>query len=104
MDSWESLAKLHRNVSIGGSFIPPCIPVQRVAIIIPYKNRQDSLKVLLNNLHPYLQRQQAHYRVFVSEPVSIGVVVVVAVLVVVVVVVMLAMWLVVVVAMVMGVM
>ena len=70
--SWTELNNIHNDtVTNGGEYIPSsCLPQQRIAIIIPYKTRQDSLKVLLNNLHPYLQRQQLHYRIFVMEPVS----------------------------------
>ena len=69
IDSWASLAKIHSNVERGGLFIPPCKAQQKVAIIIPYKNRQDQLKILLHSLHPFLQRQQLFYRIFVVEPI-----------------------------------
>jgi len=34
---------------------------QKVAIIIPFKDRDAHLKTLLYYLHPMLQRQQIHY-------------------------------------------
>ena len=38
-----------------------------MAIIIPYRDREDQLKVLLNTLHPTLSRQNVRYRIFVIE-------------------------------------
>ena len=71
VDWWSSLNQLHPNVKLGGSYMPTdCQPRQKLAIIIPYKGRPEQLKVLLNNLHPFLQRQDAHYQIFVTEPVS----------------------------------
>jgi hypothetical protein len=37
------------------------------AIIIPFLNRDKNLIELLLNLHPFLQRQYVHYRIFVAE-------------------------------------
>jgi hypothetical protein len=56
------------EVSSGGCYTPPdCYPRQRVAIIIPYKNREQHLKSILATLHPMLQRQRSSYCIFVSE-------------------------------------
>ena len=72
VDSWHSLNQHHPLVHHSGSYMPEeCTARQRIAIIIPYKGREQQLKVLLNNLHPFLQRQQAHYTIFVVEPVNI---------------------------------
>jgi len=44
-------------LTAGGCFTPPdCVPRQRVAILIPYKDREAHLYTLLNYLHPMLQR------------------------------------------------
>ncbi|XP_043934976.1 beta-1,4-galactosyltransferase 3-like [Protopterus annectens] len=37
----------------------------KTAIIIPYRNREEHLIHLLNNLHPFLQRQQLNYGIYV---------------------------------------
>jgi len=53
---------------VDGCYSPAdCNPRQKVAIIIPYKNREEHLKSLLATLHPMLQRQETSYCVFVSE-------------------------------------
>ena len=55
----------------GGDYRPPdCRPKQRTAIIIPYRNRWHHLHILLNNLVPFLVRQQASFTIFVIEQVS----------------------------------
>ncbi|KAI2657050.1 Beta-1,4-galactosyltransferase 1 [Labeo rohita] len=50
----------------GGRFKPAdCIAQQKVAIIIPFRNRDEHLKYWLYYLHPILQRQQLDYGVYV---------------------------------------
>ncbi|XP_051715645.1 beta-1,4-galactosyltransferase 1 isoform X2 [Ctenopharyngodon idella] len=50
----------------GGHFKPPdCIAQQKVAMIIPFRNRDEHLKYWLYYLHPILQRQQLDYGVYV---------------------------------------
>lgn len=44
-----------------------CIARQRTAVIIPYRNREDQLKLLLAHLNPILQRQQIDYQIFVID-------------------------------------
>jgi hypothetical protein len=46
-----------------------CTSYQRVAIIVPYRNRYFHLKLLLSRLHPMLRRQKIYYRIFVIEQV-----------------------------------
>lgn len=45
----------------------PCVARHKVAIVIPYRDREEHLVTLLNTLHPLLQRQQIQYRVYVVE-------------------------------------
>ena len=55
----------------GGSWEPPnCSPRHRVAIIIPYKDRVDNLNTWLFNMHPFLQRQEISYTIFVVEQIN----------------------------------
>ncbi|KAK5864281.1 hypothetical protein PBY51_015537 [Eleginops maclovinus] len=50
----------------GGRFRPKdCVAQQKVAIIIPFRNREEHLKYWLYYLHPILQRQQLDYGVYV---------------------------------------
>uniref|UniRef100_A0A183CHV8 Glyco_transf_7N domain-containing protein n=1 Tax=Globodera pallida TaxID=36090 RepID=A0A183CHV8_GLOPA len=49
-----------------------CIAQQKVAIIIPYRNRFMHLRALLNNLHRFLQLQELEYQIFVINQFSAG--------------------------------
>ncbi|XP_051505136.1 beta-1,4-galactosyltransferase 1 isoform X2 [Myxocyprinus asiaticus] len=50
----------------GGRFKPKdCIAQQKVAMIIPFRNRDEHLKFWLYYMHPILQRQQLDYGVYV---------------------------------------
>ena len=49
-----------------------CTARHRVAVIVPYRDRQQHLNILLSHLHPMLQRQQLDYRIYVVEQVCTG--------------------------------
>jgi len=64
------LELLHTELRLGGSWTPQsCLARQRVAVIIPFRDRQLHLRILLTVLHPMLQRQMLHYTIFVVEQV-----------------------------------
>ncbi|XP_033746278.1 beta-1,4-N-acetylgalactosaminyltransferase bre-4-like [Pecten maximus] len=66
-----SFAEMEANLSYlksGVNFSPrECRTDQRVAIVIPYRNRASHLRTLLYNLHTMLERQQINYGIFVIE-------------------------------------
>ncbi|XP_045036577.1 beta-1,4-galactosyltransferase 2 isoform X1 [Daphnia magna] len=56
------------NLKIGGTYEPTnCQPREKVALIVPYRRRKEHLKIFLRYMHPFLQRQQLAYAVFVVE-------------------------------------
>ncbi|GAB6032512.1 hypothetical protein CHUAL_011408 [Chamberlinius hualienensis] len=58
----------HPELSPGGRFHPKeCTSRHKVAIIIPYRDRERHLRLFLNHLHPILQRQQLDYGIYVIE-------------------------------------
>ncbi|XP_057646960.1 beta-1,4-galactosyltransferase 1 [Chionomys nivalis] len=62
----ELLAKKNPEIKMGGRFSPKdCVSPHKVAIIIPFRNRQEHLKYWLYYLHPILQRQQLDYGIYV---------------------------------------
>ncbi|XP_011924692.1 PREDICTED: beta-1,4-galactosyltransferase 1 isoform X2 [Cercocebus atys] len=62
----ELVAKQNPNVKMGGRYTPrDCVSPHKVAIIIPFRNRQEHLKYWLYYLHPILQRQQLDYGIYV---------------------------------------
>ena len=68
--SEEEIYQHNSEVKLGGIWEPQtCKALQKVAIIVPYRDRYRFLMILLNRLHPMLQRQQISYRIFVIEQV-----------------------------------
>ncbi|XP_068126947.1 beta-1,4-galactosyltransferase 4 [Hyperolius riggenbachi] len=58
---------------IDGRYHPDqCKAQQRVAILIPHRNREKHLLYLLDNLHPLLQRQQLDYGIYVIHQAGDG--------------------------------
>ena len=53
----------------GGWWSPPqgCFPIQSTLIVIPFRDRNAQLPILLRHLHPILRRQQLHYRIVIVE-------------------------------------
>ncbi|KAL3102938.1 hypothetical protein niasHT_025846 [Heterodera trifolii] len=65
---FETLNKLYPRVRQGGHNWPDkCTARHRVAIIIPYRNREAHLRIFLHNLHFLLSKQQMDYAIFVVE-------------------------------------
>ncbi|XP_056122263.1 beta-1,4-galactosyltransferase 3 [Rhinichthys klamathensis goyatoka] len=64
-----TLAEIERKnplVVRGGRYRPPnCEARHRTAVIIPHRNREHHLKFLLYYLHPFLQRQQLSYGIYI---------------------------------------
>lgn len=67
---FDRIVLLHPELAPGGLWAPgDCIPRQRVAVIIPFRDREEHLRALLYVLHPLLQRQMLDYTIFVVEQV-----------------------------------
>ncbi|XP_008274465.1 beta-1,4-galactosyltransferase 4 [Stegastes partitus] len=71
--SFESSLKLkdvesdNKDVNEGEYEPSDCVARQSVAILIPHRNREKHLLYLLHHLHPFLQRQQLHYAIYVIQ-------------------------------------
>lgn len=60
--------KKHPELLAGGHFMPEnCQARHKVAIIIPYRDREDHLSIWLHHMHSFLQKQQLDYTIFVVE-------------------------------------
>ncbi|XP_060772759.1 beta-1,4-galactosyltransferase 1 [Neoarius graeffei] len=56
------------RLSLGGHYTPSeCVSQQKVAVIIPFRDREMHLKYWLFYLHPMLQRQQLDYGIYIIE-------------------------------------
>ncbi|KAJ6662241.1 hypothetical protein lerEdw1_012404 [Lerista edwardsae] len=52
-------------VQLGGQYSPPhCLARYKTAVIVPHRNRERHLHHFLYYLHPFLQRQQLHYCIY----------------------------------------
>ena len=70
--SFDQLEAEHPELEPGGHYKPPnCKAVQKVAVVIPYRAREEHLRKFLHNIHPFLQKQQAEYVIYVVEQVSL---------------------------------
>nr|XP_002124765.3 beta-1,4-galactosyltransferase 3-like [Ciona intestinalis] len=65
----EEIAQQNQGLQPGGIYPGPtdCKPRSKVAIIIPYRDREEHLRYNLHYLHGILQRQQLQYIVVVVE-------------------------------------
>lgn len=66
--SYARLADLYPSLEPGGLWRPSnCSARHRVALVVPYRDRDDHLRIFLHNIHAFLQRQQIDYGVYVVE-------------------------------------
>lgn len=71
MQSYEEISTFLQKFSIHpGGFGKPksCISNFKVAIVIPYRYRDANLKLFLRHLHPFLNKQQLNYAIYLIEP------------------------------------
>ncbi|XP_047222967.1 beta-1,4-galactosyltransferase 2 isoform X1 [Girardinichthys multiradiatus] len=62
----ERVQKENPNVTEGGRYKQPdCRPRWKVAIIIPFRHRENHLKYWLHYLHPILRRQKIDYGIYI---------------------------------------
>lgn len=58
--------KLHLN--LGGHWQPfHCQSLYKVAIIVPYRNRENHMKIFLQHMHSFLQAQLLDYGIYIVE-------------------------------------
>lgn len=69
MEPIETIEKrLSPRLQPGGWFKPnECQARDRVAIVIPYRDRATHLPIFLANIHPFLMKQQIEYGIFLIE-------------------------------------
>ena len=53
----------------GGQSSPDkCLSRHKVAIIVPYRNREMNLMIFLRHMHPFLMKQNIDYGIYIIEP------------------------------------
>lgn len=68
--SFKSLRDEFENSSLqnDGRYQPSeCRARHLVAIVVPYRDRFEHLNIFLRNIHPFLQKQQLDYTIFIVE-------------------------------------
>uniref|UniRef100_A0A336LBW0 Beta-1,4-N-acetylgalactosaminyltransferase n=1 Tax=Culicoides sonorensis TaxID=179676 RepID=A0A336LBW0_CULSO len=75
--SYETLESVEKRLGPkllpGGRYHPKkCNSKHRVAIIVPYRDREHHLPIFLKNIHPFLMKQQIDYGLFIVEQTSNG--------------------------------
>uniref|UniRef100_A0A4W3IXE5 Beta-1,4-galactosyltransferase n=2 Tax=Callorhinchus milii TaxID=7868 RepID=A0A4W3IXE5_CALMI len=69
----NKIARKNPYVGAGGRYTPPhCQAQYKTAILIPHRNREPHLRHLLYYLHPFLQRQQLQYAIYVIHQTGNG--------------------------------
>ena len=58
----------HLHLSNGGKLMKRSASAERLAIIVPYRNRASNLRLFLTYLHSFLSRQNATYGIYLIEP------------------------------------
>ena len=71
-EGWAGvIQRVGRDILLGGQWRPPsCEANTHLAVIIPCRDRDTHLRIMLRHLIPVLQRQLTHFRIFVVEQVS----------------------------------
>lgn len=66
--SMEEMSEMFPMLELGGRWKPEkCQAKHKVAIIVPYRDREPHLKAFLLNIHRFLQRQQIEYGIYIVE-------------------------------------
>ncbi|XP_076987018.1 beta-1,4-galactosyltransferase 3-like isoform X3 [Tamandua tetradactyla] len=67
----EKVIKKNPLVKLGGEYWPPdCWTQHHTAIVVPHYGQAQHLQHFLFHLHPFLQRQQLHYDIYVVNQVK----------------------------------
>lgn len=73
LPSFQTIIKKNPYLRLGGKYVPRhCEARYKSAIIIPFRNRDLHLQYLLYYLHPFLQRQQLQYTIFIIHQAGNG--------------------------------
>jgi len=58
--------KISKSLTKGGEYKPPCRNPDTVAIIVPYREREEQLNIFLGHLHPFIIKQGfIHYKIYI---------------------------------------
>ncbi|CAI5773051.1 beta-1,4-galactosyltransferase 3-like [Podarcis lilfordi] len=73
LPSEEMIISKNPYVQSGGHYSPPhCVARYKTAVIVPHKNHEKHLQHFLYYLHPFLQRQQINYCIYLIHQAGSG--------------------------------
>lgn len=73
LPSERTIIKKNPFVQSGGLYRPPhCLARYKSAILVAYSNQEKDLHHFLYYIHPFLQRQQLSYRIYLIQQVSLN--------------------------------
>lgn len=67
----EAIEKKYETIKDGKYKPKNCTARQKVAILIPFRDRESHLRIFLNHMHTFLMKQQLEYGIYVVEQVTI---------------------------------
>ncbi|EYC36499.1 hypothetical protein Y032_0890g2885 [Ancylostoma ceylanicum] len=68
---FEYMENKYSYLMPGGHYTPSnCIATDKLAVIIPFRDRDTHLRILLNNMHRFLTKQMLDYSIIVVEQVA----------------------------------
>ena len=66
--SLQIISRMHPDLDLGGHYKPStCKAREKVAIVVPFRDREEHLRIFMYNIHPVLKRQMLEYNIFVIE-------------------------------------
>jgi hypothetical protein len=67
----EIYVRVGSGLKAGGVYVPmKTTDTSRVAIVVPFRDREEHLRMFLNHMHHFLQKQSIMYGLYVIEIVS----------------------------------
>ncbi|XP_034313784.2 beta-1,4-galactosyltransferase 4 [Magallana gigas] len=63
----EAIEKKYETIKDGKYKPKNCTARQKVAILIPFRDRESHLRIFLNHMHTFLMKQQLEYGIYVVE-------------------------------------
>lgn len=71
LQTMEAIEKKYEMMKDGKYKPKNCTARQKVAILIPFRDRENHLRIFLNHMHAFLMKQQLEYGIYVVEQVTI---------------------------------
>lgn len=68
---WLKIESKYTMVTNGSHHPENCSARHKVAILVPFRDRENHLRIFLNHMHAFLMKQQLEYAIYVVELVGL---------------------------------